>query len=82
MNHHLTETQADVLDAIRAYIAENPRPPSLRDLCDMTGRRSVGSIVDIVRQLEYKRYIKRGPGHRQIKLLQGPCPHCGRGGET
>ena len=69
MTPKLTKGQQDVLDAITEFISKNGYPPVLRELCDMTGRKSPATIFRAVCALEEKGYVKTTPGQkRSIRL--------------
>lgn len=40
----MTKSRQNVLNAIIDYITEHQYPPSVRDICDMTGLRSTATV--------------------------------------
>lgn len=57
----LTERQQQVLDFVRAGW-KNGRPPSMREICAHLGVRSTNGIMDHMRALEAKGYLRHQPG--------------------
>ncbi|MFA5927992.1 MAG: hypothetical protein WC838_01655, partial [Candidatus Margulisiibacteriota bacterium] len=56
----LTEKQQDILDFINRYLETNSYPPALREIAKKFKFRSVTAVVDHLKALEKKGYIKRG----------------------
>lgn len=84
MTPKLTKSQQDTLDAIEEFVAKNGYPPVLRELCDMTGKKSPATIFRLVSALEQKGFVKTTPGQmRSIRLCSNPifthvvtCKNC------
>ena len=68
--------QLDVLDAIRAHIAEHAVSPTISELCSRLGTKSVGSMSKHLNILEKCGSIKRSSRWRGIRVT-GVCPYCG-----
>lgn len=68
----LTNRQVRFLSDMIAYIREEHRPPTSRELQHMMGFRSPRSVGQYLETLEKAGYIKRGKGARNIKILQPP----------
>lgn len=67
----LTDRQAKVLFAIEQYISEHGHAPAVRELQDMTGHRSIGSIVRILYALEERgRIVRRRRCSRSIEVVK------------
>jgi len=67
----LTARQAEILDLIQAYIAEEGCPPTRAEIADSLGFRSPNAAEDHLRALERKGYIELVPGSsRGIRLLE------------
>ena len=57
--------------AIKEFIKENGYPPSVRELCRLTGKSSTASIQYRLRSLEQKGYIKTTDrGKRTIRITK------------
>jgi len=67
----MTRRQSEMLEIIKAYIAEHKYSPSYRELQQATGRRSVSGVARIVDALQAQGYIeKRIAMARSIKVLE------------
>lgn len=80
----LTERQQQVLDFIRATLAADGRPPTLREIGVHMGIRSTNGVNDHLRALERKGYlVKDDMLSRGVRLttpgqvMERRCPHCG-----
>jgi repressor LexA len=58
----LTRRQRQVLDALRRLHERDRIPPTLREIGDEVGLRSVSSVVPHVRVLEARGLVARTPG--------------------
>lgn len=66
----LTARQAEILDLIRSYVAEEGCPPTRAEIADILGFRSPNAAEDHLRALERKGVIELVPGaSRGIRLL-------------
>jgi len=66
----LTARQAEILELIRSYIAEEGCPPTRAEIADSLGFRSPNAAEDHLRALQRKGYIEIIPGSsRGIRLL-------------
>lgn len=66
----LTARQAEILELIRGYVAEEGCPPTRAEIADTLGFRSPNAAEDHLRALERKGYIELVPGaSRGIRLL-------------
>lgn len=67
---NLTQKQEEILKHIKEGIAKNGFPPTVRELCQLTGLSSTASIHVHLKNITDKGYIKTG-GHksRAIELL-------------
>jgi repressor LexA len=65
----LTVTQAEVLDFIRQSIAENKRPPTMREITRRMGCRSDNSAYQYLKALERKGALQLDGSARGITLL-------------
>lgn len=71
MTQDLTARQAEILDLIADYIAEEGCPPTRAEIADTLGFRSPNAAEDHLRALERKGYIELVPGSsRGIRLLE------------
>lgn len=73
----LTERQSAVFRIIRQHVAEYGFAPTLEELCEATGTKSVGSMSKHVAALASAGLIERTNGARQISLKHA-CPYCGQ----
>ena len=79
METTLTARQAQILEAIRRYIAENHRPPSRPELAKRLGLASTNGVFKHLAALERKGAIELSPGSaRGIRLMQTGLPLVGR----
>ena len=68
----LTDRQRRTLDFIRAAIAEDGYPPSIREIGDAVGLKSTDTVHHHLRTLERKGRIRRPADKpRAIKILDG-----------
>jgi repressor LexA len=69
-NDTLTARQAEILELIRSYIAEEGCPPTRAEIAEALGFRSANAAEDHLRALERKGAIEMIPGSsRGIRLL-------------
>ena len=67
----LTRRQAEILELIRSYVAEEGCPPTRAEIADALGFRSPNAAEDHLRALERKGMIELVPGaSRGIRLLE------------
>ena len=67
----LTDRQAEILELIRGYIAEEGCPPTRAEIAETLGFRSPNAAEDHLRALERKGFIELVPGaSRGIRLLE------------
>jgi len=70
-NDTLTARQAEILELIRGYIAEEGCPPTRAEIAETLGFRSANAAEDHLRALERKGVIEIIPGSsRGIRLLE------------
>lgn len=67
----MTEKQKAVFDSLRALIARNGAPPSLRELGQESGIPNVSNVHRIVTALHRDGYVMRAPGRSR-----GMIPVC------
>ncbi len=70
--YRLTNKQIQFLLNLVAYIREESRAPTNREMQQITGLKSPRSVGQYLEVLEKAGYIKRGNGARNIKILQNP----------
>jgi SOS-response transcriptional repressor LexA len=80
----LTSRQVQVLDFVRAYLAEHRYGPGLKEIAAALGLRAVSTVHKHVAELQRKGYVFREPDSRTIALAghHDTCPLCGRSLET
>lgn len=59
MKDRLTERQNEGYEFIRAFMREERKPPTLREIGDALGIRSTNGVSKLVRALEKKGYVER-----------------------
>jgi SOS-response transcriptional repressor LexA len=69
----LTARQASILDYLRAFIAENGHPPTLREIGRHFGIKSSNGVHDNLRALERKGYIAIAPEKARGIVLLDPA---------
>ncbi len=70
MNGRLTERQGEVLAFIAVYLGEKGYPPTVREIREAFRLRSNRGVIDHLRALERKGYIRRNPrSSRAIELI-------------
>jgi repressor LexA len=71
MENELTARQLEILEAIRAHIAEHHRPPSRPELAQTLGLASTNAVFKLLATLERKGAIELSPGlARGIRIKQ------------
>lgn len=88
----LTSRQVQVLDFVRAYLAEHRYGPGLKEIAAALGVRAVSTVHKHVAELQRKGYVLREPDSRTVALVgvvtdqDGTplvtCPLCGRSMDT
>jgi repressor LexA len=79
METTLTARQAEILDAIRAHIAEHRRPPSRPELARLLGLASTNGVFKHLMALEKKGAIELSPGlARGIRIKEEGLALVGR----
>lgn len=69
MSKKLTARQKEILTFLEDYIDENSRPPTITEIKKGFEFKSPQSVVDHLKALEKKGYIKKLPNSRGIVLL-------------
>ena len=65
-----TRRNLEVLGFIEGYIVDNGWPPSVREICANFGWSGTNAAIEHLLALEYHELIRRGPGNRQIVVLE------------
>ena len=66
----LSDKQLAILEVIQRSIARNGYPPSMREIGDAVGLRSLSSVTHQLGQLELSGYLRRDPGKtRAMEVL-------------
>lgn len=66
----LSEKQMAILEVIQLCIARNGYPPSMREIGDAVGLKSLSSVTHQLGQLELSGYLRRDPGKtRAMEVL-------------
>ncbi|NTW48340.1 MAG: MarR family transcriptional regulator [Chlorobiales bacterium] len=66
----LTEAQNRVFIFITRYIADNKRPPSVREIAKKMNYSSTNAVAEMLDALEKKEYISRRGGSRGIEIIR------------
>src|SRR6185437_7264744 len=67
-----TQRQDDILDAIRAFTAENGYPPSVREIGERVGLSSSSTIHSHLKTLERRGLLSRNPTKPRALQTGGP----------
>lgn len=76
----LTKRQCAVFQYVAAFIGDNGYAPSLHEIGDAMGLRSLATVSKHIATLQAKGYVDRRPNRsRSISLLfrSNACPTCG-----
>ena len=78
----LTPRQQATLEAFEAYVREQLRPPSMRELAARMGISSTNGIVIHIDALVAAGFLVRGEVNqpRSLRLVGRDCTHCGGSG--
>lgn len=68
MPRELTKRQKEILAAIRKYIEDEGKPPTLKEIGDKFGF-APSTIFQHLGALEKKGYIRRGPNSRDVEIV-------------
>ena len=67
----LTSKQRSIFEYLRRHIRDRGYPPTIREIRDAFGLKSNRGIIDHLKALERKGYIKRAPGSsRAIEIMK------------
>lgn len=69
MAKRLTQRQQTVIETIRAWIRERGYPPTIRELGDKLGIKSLRGVTTHLDAIAKKGFLKREPRARSIRLL-------------
>ena len=78
----LSPTQMAILEVIQAAIAQNGYPPSMREIGDAVGLKSLSSVTHQLGQLELSGYLRRDPGKTRAMEVLIDLPGTGSGAEN
>lgn len=68
---NLTENQAKVLACLQGFQEDNGYPPTVREICTLTGIHSTSQVAYYLKQLEGAGYLERDKGvSRGIRVTQ------------
>jgi len=78
VNDHRTgrEVRRKILECIRKGTADNGYPPSIRELCEMTGLRSTSSVKSHMEKLKMEGYITSQSGKPRAVSLTEKGQNC------
>jgi len=72
----MTRYQYNVYKAIKEFVKDHQYAPSFRELCDMTGKKSIGTIQTHLNNLKKQGYIDYIEGKsRTIKIIKDFVPY-------
>lgn len=67
----MTKRQHEILLTINDYIQSEGMPPTVREICDMTGLKSTSTVHGYIKRLEKQGYIKIKQGSaRSIRIVK------------
>jgi len=66
----LTENETDIWGYILGYDSDYGYSPTLKEIATFVGSPNHQAAQYYLRQLEYKGYIKRGKGWRNISIIE------------
>jgi len=67
-NLPLTAKQSKALEKIKKFIKKNGYSPTNREVAELIGTKSTGSVNDLLGRMETKGYLKRGKNWRGLKI--------------
>jgi repressor LexA len=70
--HKLTKRQREVLEVIHTSLTDRGFPPTMRELADTIGYKSLSSVVHQFRQLERMGYLEREENSSRTMRLRTP----------
>lgn len=65
----LTKNQNVILKCLESFTAKNGCPPTVREICRMTGLKSTSTVHAGLQVLAQRGYIRQGAGKKQAFLL-------------
>lgn len=74
MAKRLTKRQQTVLETIRSWIRERGYPPTIRELGQRLGIKSLRGVTTHLDAIQRKGFLKREPRARSISLLDAVAP--------
>ena len=67
----LTKKQYEMLNVIKGYIIQHGYSPSIKDLCQILGKKSTSTITAMLKILKRKNYINYDFNiYRSIRLIE------------
>jgi repressor LexA len=69
MPEALTEKQNKVLKFIEKFMAENKKPPTVREIGKAMRVRSTNAVADVLKVLEKKKYVRKTSGSRSLEII-------------
>ncbi|WP_149085763.1 MULTISPECIES: transcriptional repressor LexA [Microbacterium] len=78
----LSPKQMAILEVIQTSIAQNGYPPSMREIGDAVGLKSLSSVTHQLGQLELSGYLRRDPGKTRAMEVLIDLPGTGTGTEN
>lgn len=68
-NKPLSRRQSEALDFIKAFVAKNGYPPTVREIGENLGLQSSSTAFNLLEQLVKKGYVSKGPGPRMLRVI-------------
>ncbi len=66
----LSRRQAEALEFIKAFVAANGYPPTVREIGENLGLQSSSTAFNLLDQLVKKGYVSKGPGPRMLRVIK------------
>jgi repressor LexA len=66
----LTKRQSEALEFIKAFVAANGYPPTVREIGENLGLQSSSTAFNLLEQLVKKGYVSKGPGPRMLLVIK------------
>ncbi|WP_213505430.1 MarR family transcriptional regulator [Paenibacillus faecis] len=70
-NKPLTRRQAEALEFIKAFLAKNGYPPTVREIAEHMGYHSSSTAFQLLEQLVRKGFVTKGAGPRMLRVVSG-----------
>ncbi|SHJ09749.1 LexA DNA binding domain-containing protein [Clostridium cavendishii DSM 21758] len=69
----MTPSQEEIYKAIKDFININGYPPTIRELCDITGRSSTATVYGIIKRLKSKGFLENKADASRTLQVKKSC---------